>query len=119
MNNRIGPTVKYVAMVVLHNFWYAINTTAYHMGRYSLQFLLMGNYLVEPLLVFFVMAIGYRVVYLTFESISTSYLGTKYIGTILMVVRLQAPAQLSNSPQANSAAFPLHMSFKYTLVAYL
>ena len=108
MNNRIGPTVKYVAMEVLHTFWYAINTTAYHMGRYSLQFLLMGNYLVEPLLVFFVMAIGYL-----------NVIPTKYIGTILMVVRLQAPAQLSKSPQANSAAFPLHMSFKYTLVAYL
>ena len=77
MNYWIDIIVKYVWNVAVHllpTFWYAINTTAYHMGRYSLQFLLMGNYLVEPLLVFFVMAIGYRVVYLTFESISTSYL---------------------------------------------
>ena len=37
MNNRIGPTVKYVyndAMHVLHNFFqFVMNTTAYHLSR--------------------------------------------------------------------------------------
>ena len=43
MNNQIGPTVKHVwndAMHVLSNILgFVINTTAYHLGRYSLHLL--------------------------------------------------------------------------------
>ena len=46
MSNQIGPTVKHVwiiAMNVLHNLGggFVINTTVYHLGRYSLRLLLL------------------------------------------------------------------------------
>ena len=52
MNNRIDPKVKQVlnvSMHVMHNFLWGgvvINTTAYHLGLYSLQLLLLRSSMV-------------------------------------------------------------------------
>ena len=42
--NKVGPIVKHVwnvSMHMLHIFGFVINTTAYHLGRYSLHLLLL------------------------------------------------------------------------------
>ena len=51
INNQIGPNIEQlwnVAMQVLHNILgFVLNTTAYHMGRYSCHLLLLKSSMVQ------------------------------------------------------------------------
>ena len=51
INNQIGPNIEQlwnVAMQVLHNILgFVLNTTAYHMGRYSCRLLLLKRSMVQ------------------------------------------------------------------------